>query len=93
LARKLNIPLYLLMNYNRIKALLGEKSLKSYELANFLNVTPQTVSFWCRNVKQPELPTLFRIAEFLEVEARELITERKNLKAIKTGKPGTKKNK
>jgi putative transcriptional regulator len=79
------------MNYNRIKGLLGEKGRRSYELADFLGVAPQTVSFWCRNVKQPELPTLFRIAEFLEVEARELITERKNLKGIKVRKSIPKK--
>jgi len=79
------------MNYNRIKALLGDKGRRSYELANFLGVTPQTVSFWCRNVKQPELPTLFKIAEFLEVEARELLSLRSDLRDFKKKKPATKK--
>jgi transcriptional regulator with XRE-family HTH domain len=79
------------MNYNRIKAVLAEKRRKSGELAEHLGVVRQTVSFWCRNVTQPELPTLFRIAEFLGVEARELLTERKDLMDINKKKPGRKK--
>jgi putative transcriptional regulator len=80
------------MNYNRIKALLGEKGRTSNELAAFLGVFPQTVSSWCRNVNQPNLKTLYLIAEFLDIEAGEILRARKDLKSVKEkAKPKKKK--
>ena len=70
------------MNYNRIKELLAKKGRANTELAAFLNVGVQTVSNWCRNISQPDLPTIFRIAEFLEVEVSELLTDRKDLHEV-----------
>jgi len=40
-----------------------------------LGVTTVTVSKWCSNITQPTLPTLDRIAELLECEKKELITD------------------
>lgn len=71
------------LNYNRIKELLAKYGRSNIELAEYIGVRVQTVSSWCTNSNQPELPTLFRIADFLEVEPKELITERKDLKEMK----------
>jgi len=60
---------------NRIKVVLVEKQRTSKWLAEQLGKTPATVSKWCTNTAQPDLQTLARIAELLECEKRELITE------------------
>ncbi len=44
-------------------------------LAEKLEKDQITVSRWCRNVQQPSLPTLFRIAELLEVKPEALLGE------------------
>ena len=69
--------------YNRIKEILARKGKKNVELARFLGVDPQTVSGWCRNINQPEYSTLFKISDFLEMEAGELITPKKELREVK----------
>ena len=38
-----------------------------------MGVTPSTVSKWCTNSSQPDLPSLLKIADLLEVDIRELI--------------------
>ncbi len=60
---------------NRLKVVLVEKKKTGTWLAGQLGVTPVTVSKWCSNITQPTLPTLDRIAELLDCEKRELITE------------------
>ena len=60
---------------NRLKLVLVEKEKTGVWLAEQLGVTAVTVSKWCSNITQPTLPTLDRIAELLECEKRELITE------------------
>ena len=60
---------------NRLKLVLVEKDKTGVWLAEQLGVTAVTVSKWCNNVTQPTLPTLDKIAELLECEKRELITE------------------
>jgi DNA-binding Xre family transcriptional regulator len=60
---------------NRLKLVLVEKDKTGVWLAEQLGVTAVTVSKWCSNITQPTLPTLDRIAELLECEKRELITE------------------
>jgi DNA-binding XRE family transcriptional regulator len=59
--------------YNRIKAVLAEKSKTNNWLADQLNMNRTTVSKWCRNDMQPRIETLFQIAKVLEVNVRELI--------------------
>ena len=70
-------------NYNRIKELLAKNGRSNIELAEFMGVTEQTVSSWCTNSNQPELPTLYKVADFLEVEPTELLTAKKDLKEMK----------
>ena len=54
--------------YNRIKAYLALKQVKSKTLAEHLEVSEQTVSKWCTNYSQPSIPELYAIAEFLKVD-------------------------
>jgi len=37
-----------------------------------MGVTPSTVSKWCTNTSQPNLATILKIADLLEVDIREL---------------------
>ncbi|WP_289869545.1 helix-turn-helix transcriptional regulator, partial [uncultured Muribaculum sp.] len=52
---------------NRLKVVLVEKKRTSRWLAVELGKNPSTVSKWCTNVSQPDLQTLNRIAELLDV--------------------------
>ena len=58
---------------NRIKVVLVEKKKTSKWLSEQMGVTPSTVSKWCTNSSQPDLNSLLRIADLLEVDLRELI--------------------
>ena len=62
---------------NRLKIVLVEKKRTSKWLAEKLGKVPSTVSKWCTNAQQPDLVTLTRIAELLEVDLRELINPSK----------------
>ncbi|WP_290393833.1 helix-turn-helix transcriptional regulator [uncultured Duncaniella sp.] len=58
---------------NRLKVVLAEKKRTNKWLCEQLNVNPSTVSKWCTNSSQPDLPTLVRIAAVLEVDINELV--------------------
>lgn len=62
---------------NRLKIVLVEKKRTSKWLAEKLGKVPSTVSKRCTNAQQPDLMTLTRIAELLEVDRRELINPNK----------------
>lgn len=64
---------------NRIKIALVEKNKTAKWLSEQVGRNVTSVSRWCTNDSQPDLEMLFRIAELLEVDVRELIhVERKN---------------
>jgi transcriptional regulator with XRE-family HTH domain len=63
--------------YNRIKAVLAEERKTNMWLAEQLEMSPNTVSKWCTNQMQPTIETLFRIANVLNVEARDLLVNSK----------------
>lgn len=63
--------------YNRIKAVLAEERKTNMWLAEHLEMSPNTVSKWCTNQMQPTIETLFRIANVLNVEARDLLVNSK----------------
>ncbi len=65
---------------NRIKVVLAEKKRTNKWLAEQLDKDPGTVSKWCTNTMQPNLTTLFDIAEVLDVEVDELLRKNKNRK-------------
>lgn len=57
---------------NRIKMVLFEKKKTARWLAGEMGVTPSTVSKWCTNSSQPDIATILKIADLLEVDIREL---------------------
>lgn len=64
-------------NYNRLKGALGDLGVTNKELAEGLGVSRTAVSTWCTNDKQPSLETLYRIAEYLNIDVRDLLVPNK----------------
>ena len=64
-------------NLNRIKVVLVEQQKTGKWLAEQLGKSTCTVSKWCSNAVQPDLATLNKIAELLNVDVRDLITSSK----------------
>ena len=62
---------------NRLKVVLVEKKKTSKWLAEELNKNPSTVSKWCTNVTQPDLQTLNRIANLLDIDVKDLLISNK----------------
>ena len=58
---------------NRIKVVLVEKKRTNKWLAEQLGVNPSTVSKWCTNSSQPDLNSLLKISDLLELDIKELI--------------------
>lgn len=58
---------------NRLKVVLVENKRTSKWLAEELGKNVATVSKWCTNTIQPDLPTLNKIAELLNVDVKDLI--------------------
>ena len=59
--------------YNRIKAVLAERGKTNLWLAERLNKNRTTVSKWCTNDMQPTMESLFKIADVLDVDVRDLL--------------------
>ncbi|WP_302979086.1 helix-turn-helix transcriptional regulator [Paraprevotella clara] len=58
---------------NQIKMMLVKKKRTNKWLSEQLDVNPTTVSKWCTNTTQPDLHTLKKIADLLEVNVRDLL--------------------
>ena len=58
---------------NRLKVVLAEKKRTNKWLAEQLGKDPGTVSKWCTNTMQPNLETLVKIAESLDVDVKDLL--------------------
>lgn len=58
---------------NRIKGALADAGRTNLWLAEKVGRDPVTVSKWCTNTSQPDLQTLYKIAEVLEIVIRELL--------------------
>ncbi|SDR69026.1 Helix-turn-helix [Gillisia sp. Hel1_33_143] len=65
---------------NRIKAVLEEKDLTQKWLATKMVKSYNMVNSYAQNRRQPSLEDLYRIAEILNVEAKELLLEHKDRK-------------
>ena len=61
------------IKYNRIAEVLGEKGISQSWLAKQFGVTEATVSNWCTQTNQPSFANLYRIADHLELDVRELL--------------------
>ena len=66
---------------NRIKAVLEKKGIKQKWLAEQMGKSYNMVNSYAQNRRQPSLEDLYRIAEILEVEAKELLVELKDKKS------------
>lgn len=62
---------------NRIKVVLEEKGIKQTWLASKLGKSFNVVNEYCNNKRQPSLETLYKIAELLNIDVRELLNEKK----------------
>ena len=62
---------------NRLKIVLVEQGKTGKWLAGQLRKNEATVSRWCSNTSQPSLEMLMKIAEILEVNAKDLINKGK----------------
>ena len=65
---------------NKLKVVLAVKKRTNSWLAHELGKNPATVSKWCTNTSQPDLPTLKKIAEVLEVDVKDLLWSTKEIK-------------
>ena len=67
---------------NRIKEVLKDKGISQTWLADKMGKSYNTINEYARNKRQPSIEVLFKIAEILNMEAKELI-EKRNLKENK----------
>ncbi|MSS17046.1 helix-turn-helix domain-containing protein [Sodaliphilus pleomorphus] len=58
---------------NRIREVLDAKGISQTELANRLGKTFNMVNMYASNKVQPPIPVLYRIADILNVDVRELL--------------------
>ena len=62
-----------MVTINRLKVVLVEKEKSGKWLADQLGKSTCTISKWCSNTTQPDLQTLTRIAQLLNVDTRDLL--------------------
>lgn len=62
---------------NRIKNILDQKGIKQKWLADQLGKSYNMVNSYVQNRRQPSLEDLYKIAEILDVEVKDLLIERK----------------
>lgn len=62
---------------NRIKEILERKGVSQTDLAHRLGKTFNMVNLYATNKVQPPIPILYKIAEILEVDIRELLVSNK----------------
>ncbi len=62
-----------MQDVNRLKIVLVEQKRTSKWLSEELGVSPSTVSKWCTNSSQPDVASLLKIADLLEVDIKELL--------------------
>ena len=65
---------------NRIKEVLEEKGIKQKWLADKLDKSYNMVNSYVQNRKQPRLEVLYKIAEILQVNAKDLLVDDENIK-------------
>lgn len=68
---------------NRIKEVLEDKGIKQTWLAEKLGKSFNMVNAYAQNRTQPSLEVLYKIAKLLNVEARDLLVENKNINSKK----------
>jgi putative transcriptional regulator len=64
---------------NRIKDVLKDKGISQTWLAEKMGKSYPSINEYARNKRQPSLEDLYKIAEILNVEVKELLIERTEL--------------
>ena len=78
-APNINNLLLMTKDINRIKVVLVEQKRTGKWLAEQMGKDQATVSKWCTNSSQPDLPTLTKIADILNVDIKELLNSTKKI--------------
>ena len=63
---------------NRIKEVLKEKGISQTWLAKKMGKSYNSINEYARNVRQPSIEDLYRIAKILNVNVKDLLEEDKN---------------
>ena len=63
---------------NRIKEILKAKGITQTWLAEKMNKSYTTINEYARNVRQPSIEDLYEIADILQVQATDLLVNKKN---------------
>lgn len=61
---------------NRIKEVLNDKGIKQKWLAEKLEKSFNVVNDYCNNKRQPRLEVLYRIAEILDINPKDLLKDK-----------------
>ena len=64
---------------NRIKEVLKDKGISQTWLAKQTGKSYNTINEYARNVRQPSLEDLYKIADILNIEAKDLLKAQTNL--------------
>ncbi|MGQ1947500.1 helix-turn-helix domain-containing protein [Geofilum sp. OHC36d9] len=67
---------------NRIKEILETKGIKQTWLSEQLNKSYNMINSYVQNRRQPSLDNLYKIAEILDVDVKELLVSNKNDKNV-----------
>jgi putative transcriptional regulator len=67
---------------NRIKEILETKGIKQTWLSEQLNKSYNMINAYVQNRRQPSLEDLYKIAEILDVDVKELLVSNKNNKNV-----------
>lgn len=68
---------------NRLKEILHEQGRSQQFLCRQLDKSTNTVSLWCRNLVQPSVQDLYRIAKLLDCKVSDILLEEKEIKNLK----------
>ncbi len=63
---------------NRIKEVLAQRGIKQTWLAEKLGKSFNMVNSYAQNRRQPPIGVLYRIADLLDVDVRDLLVDKKN---------------
>lgn len=62
---------------NRLKEILDAKGMSQTTLANSLGKSFNMINLYATNKVQPPIPTLYKIADILNIDVRELLVSNK----------------
>jgi len=72
-----------MIKINRLEEVFLEHNIYNRRISELLNVTESTVSRWVHNKQQPDLYKLYKIAEYLKMDIRDLLHKSEWMKGEK----------